>query len=213
MVWHVVERARQAARLDRVLVATDDERILEAVKERGGEAVMTAADHPSGTDRAAEVARRLEEADVVVNIQGDEPMLDPHGVDRLVDALRAEPALPLATLRRPAEPGELDDPDVVKVVADSAGRVLYFSRAQIPYPRGGDGTGWVHVGIYAFRRDRLMEFAGMPPSPLERSERLEQLRALEAGWTVRVLDDTGRSVGVDTSSDLERVRALLEQRH
>ena len=209
MVWHVVERARQAARLDRVLVATDDERIRDAVLERGGEVVMTAADHPSGTDRAAEVARSLE-GDVVVNIQGDEPMLDPSGLDRLVDALRDEPDVPLATLRRPAAPGELDDPDVVKVVTDADRRALYFSRAPIPFPRGEEGGGWVHVGIYAFRRERLIEFAGMGPSPLERAERLEQLRALEAGWVVRVLDDRSRSIGVDTPADLERARKLLE---
>jgi 3-deoxy-manno-octulosonate cytidylyltransferase (CMP-KDO synthetase) len=211
MVWHVVERARRAARLDRVLVATDDERIRDAVRERGGEAVMTAAGHPSGTDRAAEVARGLGEADVVVNIQGDEPLLDPAGVDRLVDALRADPALAMATLRRRAGPGELQDPDVVKVVSDGTGRALYFSRAPIPYPLGGDGGGWVHVGIYAFRRERLLEFAGMPPSRLERAEGLEQLRALEAGWAIRVLDDPGRSVAVDTAADLERARALLER--
>lgn len=210
MIWHVVERARAAGEIDRVLVATDDVRIRDAVAERGGEAVMTSPDHASGTDRAAEVARSMPEAEIVVNIQGDEPLLEPAGLDRMVRALRDDPSLPLATLRRPAEPGEQDDPDVVKVVTDAAGRALYFSRAPIPFQRGEAAKAWVHVGIYAFRRERLLEFAELPPSPLERAERLEQLRALEQGWTVKVLDDAGRSVGVDTPEDLERVRSLLE---
>lgn len=210
MVWHVVERARQASRLDRVLVATDDERIREAVLERGGEAVMTAPSHETGTDRAAEVARTIE-GDVVVNIQGDEPLVEPAGLDRLVDALRERPELPLATLRRPAAPGELEDPDIVKVVSDARGRAMYFSRAPIPYPRRAGGEAWVHVGIYAFRRERLLEFAAMEPSALERTEGLEQLRALEAGWEIRVLDDAAVSLGVDTPADLERARELMER--
>ena len=210
MVWHIVERARSARLLDRVVVATDDERIRDAVEERGGEAVMTSPAHLSGTDRVAEAVRDFQ-GDVVVNIQGDEPMVDPAALDRLVETLRARPEVPLATLRRRAEPGELEDPNVVKVVTDAAGRALYFSRAPIPYPRQErESGGWVHVGIYAFRRESLLEFAQMPPSPLERAEGLEQLRALEAGWTVQVLDDAGGSVGVDTPSDLERARALLE---
>ena len=210
MIWHVVERARAAVEIDRVLVATDDERIREAVANRGGEVVMTSPDHSTGTDRVAEVARSLEDADIVVNIQGDEPLLEPGGLDRLVRALRDDPEIPLATLRRPAEPGEHEDPEAVKVVSDADGRALYFSRASIPHQRGEATETWIHVGIYAFRRDRLLEFAALPGSPLERAERLEQLRALEHGWTVKVLDDVGRSIGVDTPEDLERVRALLE---
>jgi len=144
MVWHVVERARQARNLDRVLVATDDERVRDAVAGLGGEAVMTAADHASGTDRVAEVARGLPEAAIILNIQGDEPLLDPESVDRLVQALRDEPALALATIRRPAAAAEMSDPNAVKVVCDGAGRALYFSRAPIPHSRGsaGPGTGW-----------------------------------------------------------------------
>jgi 3-deoxy-manno-octulosonate cytidylyltransferase (CMP-KDO synthetase) len=209
MVWHVVERARQARQLSRVLVATDDARIRDAVRERGGEAVMTSPDHPSGTDRVAEAAGGID-ADVVLNIQGDEPLLDPGDLDRLVEALDGDEEARIATLRRPAEPEEMPDPNVVKVVCDAAGRALYFSRAPIPH-RKGDAAAprWVHVGVYAFRRADLLAFAEMPPAALEREEGLEQLRALEQGWAVRVVDAAGRFLGVDTAEDLERAEMLM----
>jgi 3-deoxy-manno-octulosonate cytidylyltransferase (CMP-KDO synthetase) len=211
MVWHVVERARRARKLSRVLVATDDARIRDAVRERGGEAVMTSPDHLSGTDRVAEAAGNIE-ADVVVNIQGDEPLIEPDDLDRLVEALDGDEGARIATLRRPAEPAEMPDPIVVKVVCNAEGRALYFSRAPIPH-RTGDAAAprWTHIGVYAFRRADLLAFAELPPAALEREEGLEQLRALEQGWAVRVVDAAGRFIGVDTAEDLKRAEMLMNE--
>ncbi|TDI13919.1 MAG: 3-deoxy-manno-octulosonate cytidylyltransferase [Acidobacteria bacterium] len=210
LIWHVVERARSARSLDRVLVATDDTRIRDAVEEFGGEAVMTSPDHTSGTDRVAEVARNLE-AEIIVNIQGDELMLDGASLDRLVQALEDDDSIGMATLRLPAGESEMADPNVVKVVCDSGGRALYFSRAAIPHRfRGAEAPRWSHVGVYAFRRRSLLEFAALPPSALEQEEGLEQLRALENGWTVQVLDAQGEFLEVNTPGDLERARQVLE---
>ena len=211
MVWHVLERARRAKRLERVVVATDDERIRDAVENRGGEVVMTAADHTSGTDRVAEVARQIE-SDVVLNIQGDEPLLEPGDLDRLVEALESEPEARIATLRSQATAEEYADPNAVKVVCDASGRALYFSRAPIPHRhRETRGPRWVHIGIYAFRRADLLDFAGLEPTDLELAEGLEQLRALQNGWRVQVLPAEGRFLGVDTPEDLERAREVLGQ--
>jgi len=193
-----------------VLVATDDTRIRDAVEEFGGEAVMTSPDHTSGTDRVAEVARNLE-AEIIVNIQGDELMLDGASLDRLVQALEDDDSIGMATLRLPAGESEMADPNVVKVVCDSGGRALYFSRAAIPHRfRGAEAPRWSHVGVYAFRRRSLLEFAALPPSALEQEEGLEQLRALENGWTVQVLDAQGEFLEVNTPGDLERARQVLE---
>ena len=225
-VWRRTVAARS---LERVLVATDDERILRACGEFGAEARMTSTDHASGTDRIAEVAREIgEEFDIVVNVQGDEPLVTPTSLDTLVGVLAGSPDAPMATLYEPmADPDELLDPNVVKVVTDSTDRALYFSRSPIPFHRG-PGPGSVpdlrsalagraggmrgyrkHQGIYAYRREALLELAAMPVSPLERDEGLEQLRALEAGWTIRLAASDFRSVGVDTPEDLERVSAML----
>ena len=210
LVWHVLDRARRARTLDRVLVATDDPRIRDAVLELGGEAVMTSPEHASGTDRVAEVARGSE-AEIIVNIQGDEVLLDPDSLDGLVEALQAEPELGLATLRLPAGEADLEDPNVVKVVCDASGRALYFSRAPLPYRfRDGNAPRWVHVGIYAFRRDHLLRFASLEPGALEKEEGLEQLRALEQGWEVRVIDAKGEFLEVNTPQDLEHARRVLE---
>ncbi len=210
LVWHVVERARSARSLDRVLVATDDTRIRDAVEEFGGEAVMTSPDHTSGTDRVAEVALDLE-AEIIVNIQGDELMLDGASLDRLVQALEDDDSIRMATLRLPAGEPEMADPNVVKVVCDSGGRALYFSRAAIPHRfRGAEAPRWSHVGVYAFRRRSLLEFTALSPTALEQEEGLEQLRALENGWTVQVLDAQGEFLEVNTPGDLERARQVLE---
>jgi len=210
LVCHVVERARSAHSLDRVLVATDDTRIRDVVEEFGGEVVMTSPDHTSGTDRVAEVARDLEAA-IVVNIQGDELMLDSASLDRLVEALEDDESIGMATLRLPAGEEEMADPNVVKVVCDAGGRALYFSRAAIPHRfRGVEAPRWWHAGVYAFRRHRLLEFSELPPSALEMEEGLEQLRALENGWTVQVLDAQGDFLEVNTPDDLERARQVLE---
>jgi 3-deoxy-manno-octulosonate cytidylyltransferase (CMP-KDO synthetase) len=224
MIERVYERASAARRIDRVLVATDDERILAAVRSFGGEAVLTSASCRSGTDRLAEAAADID-AEVLVNVQGDEPMLDPTGIDAAAEALVADPALPMATLSLPLRsPEEMLAPSVVKVVTDSAGMALYFSRSPIPHvriPGAPDarasaqaavarGLARKHVGLYAYRRDVLRRLASLPPAPLEEAEGLEQLRALHNGIGIRVVPVDGEGgVGVDTPEDLERVRALL----
>ena len=210
LVWHVVERARRSHRLDRVLVATDDERIRDAVAERGGEAVLTSPEHRSGTDRVAEVARQLE-AEFIINIQGDELLPDGDSLDRLVDALERDESIAMATLRLPAGEREMRDSNVVKVVCDGRGRALYFSRSAIPFRlRDAGAPRWSHVGVYAFRRTSLLEFSSLPPTALEREEGLEQLRALENGWAVQVLDAEGEFLEVNTPDDLDRARQALE---
>lgn len=210
LVWHVVERARSARSLDRVVVATDDERIRDAVEEFGGEVVMTSPDHTSGTDRVAEVARNLD-AEIIVNIQGDELMLDSASLDRLVQALEDDESIGMVTLRLPAGEKEMANPNVVKVVCDAGGRALYFSRAAIPHRfRSAQAPRWRHVGVYAFRRHSLLEFTALPPSTLELEEGLEQLRALENGWKVQVLDAQGEFLEVNTPDDLECARQVME---
>jgi 3-deoxy-manno-octulosonate cytidylyltransferase (CMP-KDO synthetase) len=212
MIQRVYERTARAAGVDRVLVATDDARIRAAVEGFGGEAVMTRADHPTGTDRIAEVAARLD-ADVIVNVQGDLPLLDPTMVADAVAPMRADASLPMATLKTPIrEHAELDNPNVVKVVTDRAGFALYFSRSPIPFWRDGtegDILAHRHIGLYVYRRDFLLSFAKLEPTPLERAERLEQLRALERGFRIKVVEVPDAAVEVDPMEDLERARALL----
>jgi 3-deoxy-manno-octulosonate cytidylyltransferase (CMP-KDO synthetase) len=222
MIRHVYERARLARSLDRVLVATDDYRIADAVKGFGGDAVMTSMDHASGTDRLAEAARALADAAIVVNVQGDEPMLDPAGIDAVVSAF-ADPVVEMSTVSLPLrDVAGMLSPNVVKVIVDARGDALYFSRSPIPRVRdAGDlaasaaaavdqGLARRHVGLYGYRRDALMRFASWPPAPLEAAEGLEQLRALHHGMAIRVVEMEGESgVAVDTPDDLERVRALL----
>ncbi len=215
MIQHVVEGARQAKRLSRVLVATDDERIAGACQAFGAEAVMTAADHPTGSDRLAEVAAGLD-AEVVVNIQGDEPLIEGFVVDAVVEALLEDPDVPMATLVHAAPPAALADPNRVKVVRSRHGDALYFSRSPIPHQRKGEAAApiWQHVGLYAYRRPFLLEYVGLAPTPLERSEALEQLRALEHGHRIRCAVIEGwESVPVDTPEDLERVERALAARN
>ncbi len=211
MIVHVLERAQRAKGVDRVLVATDSAAIASAVRTAGGEAVMTGADCASGTDRCAAAVRGLQDLEVVVNVQGDEPLLDPRAIERLLEAFE-DPTVEMATLARPLEAGEAENPNVVKLVQDLRGNALYFSRASIPYARGEGAEPLGHVGIYGFRADFLQTFARLAPTPLERSERLEQLRALEHGHRIRVLTTDYRSIGVDTPEDLERVRAIFAGR-
>lgn len=224
LVERVFERARAARKLSRLLVATDDDRIVRAVEAFGGEAFMTSPGHPSGTDRLAEVARRVP-AEIYVNIQGDEPLLDPRDIDALVECLEADPTIDMATLREPLRETEpADDPDVIKVVCDETGRALYFSRSAIPYDRAGSGSGpapdasvaraprFRHVGLYAYRARFLFEFASWPSGSLERMEGLEQLRALERGRAIRVLPARGHYVGVDSPDDVPSVERALGAR-
>lgn len=211
MIEHVYRRAAAARTVSRVIVATDDERIARAVAAFGGDAMMTSATHQSGTDRLAEVAASLA-CDVVVNVQGDEPVLAPETIDAAVEPLLADPRLEMSTLRRRiTDPAEHEDPNVTKVVVDHDGHALFFSRAPIPYTRPGQppAPAWAHVGLYVYRRDTLLRLAALPQTAMERAEALEQLRAVEHGIRIKVVKTAYASIGVDTPDDLARVRALL----
>jgi 3-deoxy-manno-octulosonate cytidylyltransferase (CMP-KDO synthetase) len=212
MIEHVYRRAADARSVDAVLVATDDERIAQAVDAFGGTAVMTRADHPSGTDRLAEVAAALE-CELVVNVQGDLPFLPAEPIDAVVELLRARPALGMGTLRRRlSDPADIANPSVVKVVVNAAGDALYFSRATIPYTRAGNAAPviWKHFGLYVYRREFLLRVAALPPTPLERAESLEQLRVLEHGFAIGTVETTIDTIEIDTPEDLERGRKLFE---
>lgn len=201
MVEHVWRRATAAVGLTRVVVLTDDGRIARVVEGFGGEVEMTPAECASGTDRIAWAARSWD-CDGVVNIQGDEPMIDPEGISRIAAHLADHPEDPVVTLAADAEPGDLDVPSVVKAVLDRRGYALYFSRAPIPFPRMPGGAAPLrHLGIYGYQRPALLELARLEPTPLERSESLEQLRALENGIAIRVLTGARPSWGVDTEED------------
>jgi len=211
MIEHVYERAATALGEGHVVVLTDDERIRRAVEAFGGRCEMTPTDCASGTDRIAWAARQWS-ADVVLNLQGDEPMIDPLELLSLARHMTTHPADPMATLAAPCSAEDYGKASVVKVVCDAEGRALYFSRAPIPFARHEAGAEPLrHVGIYAYRRQALLRLAGMPPSPLERREGLEQLRALENGVSIRVLPASGAGIGVDTPDDLERVRRLMSE--
>jgi 3-deoxy-manno-octulosonate cytidylyltransferase (CMP-KDO synthetase) len=230
MILWVVERALAARNIKRAIVATDDRRILEAVRGEGFEAVMTREDHASGSDRLAEVAATLEDADVIVNVQADEPLISPRTIELAVDELSGTNEASIVTsCEVMTEAMEVLSPDVVKVVTDEKGRALYFSRSPIPYLRDAvreHGTleralandpslvarFRKHTGFYAYRRAFLLEYSGWPPSALERTESLEQLRALERGVSIKVIEAHTSSIGVDTAEDLERVRAIMGEK-
>lgn len=214
MIQRVVEGARRAKSLRDVIVATDDPRIAEACRAFGAPVTMTAADHPTGTDRLAEAAAALSD-DVVVNVQGDEPLIEGFVIDAAVAALEESRDAALSTVVHRAEPEALEDPNRVKVVLDRHGDALYFSRAPIPARRADapEPPLWQHVGLYAYRRDFLGRFVSLAPTPLERAEALEQLRALEHGFRIRVAVIEGwRSVPVDAPADVARVEAELARR-
>lgn len=207
LIQHVWERVRSVRALSQVLVATDDERVMAAVREFGGEAVMTSPDLASGTDRVAQAVRGVV-ADIVINVQGDEPLMEPAMVASLAELMAGHPQIPMGTLKHPLrDPREAASPNVVKVVTDADGWALYFSRAPIPYARNtGQGPGWFkHLGIYAYQRGFLEELVTWPPSPLELGEGLEQLRVLERGARIMVLETPHDTIGVDTPEDLARV--------
>jgi 3-deoxy-manno-octulosonate cytidylyltransferase (CMP-KDO synthetase) len=210
LVQHVYERARQARLASRVIIATDDTRIATIARGFGAEVAMTRPDHPSGTDRVAEVAASII-ADLWVNVQGDEPLLHPAMIDAAVAPLAADPSIPMGTLCSPIEEaGELASPNVVKVVFDQEGFALYFSRLPIPFVRdhGPGVTRYRHIGLYAYRRDFLLQLGQLAPTPLERAEKLEQLRVLEHGQRIKVVVVPHTSPGVDTPADLERLQAM-----
>ena len=224
MVQWVYERTKRSRLVTRVIVATDDERIRKAVSDFGGEAVMTSSDHPTGTDRIAEVARTLT-CDIVVNVQGDEPLIHPNMIDETVAPLVDDVSIPMGTVCRKIEDrSEAFDPNVVKVVFDKKGFALYFSRAPIPWDRDrwagknsfGDmpfaGPMYKHIGLYVYRRDFLLRYAKMPQTPLEAAEKLEQLRALESGHRIKTVVTGHESFGVDIPGDLSKILHLLKER-
>lgn len=210
MIQRVWRRAHRSKVLADLLVATPDAAIAEAVRAFGGEAVMTSDRHRSGTDRLAEAAQNLD-ADIVVNIQGDEPLLDPATIDAVAAPLIADPSLPMSSLMCPCPESELDNPATVKVVCRPDGRALYFSRSRIPYPRvpEGSATPMQHVGLYAYRREFLLTFAKLAQTPLERTESLEQLRALENGYDIGMVVTDRAPLSIDTPDDLARVRERI----
>ncbi len=220
MIQRVWERAKQAKRISRVLIATDDDRILKAAAGFGAEAVMTRPDHRSGTERVAEVAVHTSGSaeDVFVNVQGDEPLVEPEAIDTLVEAIESDEDVTVATLMVPiARPADIMDPNIVKVVLDFDGNALYFSRAPIPWVRDREAPVHVkhmkHLGLYAFRRAALLDFPTLPLGDLERVEQLEQLRWMENGYKIRVAETHHDSVSVDVPEDVARVERLLTKSH
>ncbi|MFN2444471.1 MAG: 3-deoxy-manno-octulosonate cytidylyltransferase [Vicinamibacterales bacterium] len=211
MIEHVYRRATSAQLVHHTIIATDDERIVEAVTQFGGDVVRTRDDHCSATDRVAEVVSALP-CRVIVNVQGDEPLIEPAAIDAAVRPLIEDSSLEMTTLSRPATAADMASPHVVKVVCNRRGRAMYFSRAPIPWDRDGQGVAGIaraHVGLYAYRRDVLLRMAQLPPAVLEQIERLEQLRALDAGIDIAVIDTDHDSPGVDTPADLAFVRQRL----
>ena len=215
MIQRVYERAKLATRVNRVIVATDDERIVKAVEGFGGEARMTRSEHRTGTERVAEVAAR-EDGDVFVNVQGDEPLLDPNAIDAAVSSLLEEPPASISTVATLIKtPGDIMDPNAVKVVLDFDGNAIYFSRAPIPWVRDTASKIQVrhlkHLGLYAFQREALLEYPTLPQGELERIEQLEQLRWLENGWKIRVTEVEHDAISVDVPEDVPRVEKLLQK--
>lgn len=211
MLQHVVQGARQARSLREVIVATDDARIAEACAGFGAPVIMTSAQHRSGTERLAEAAANLAD-EFVVNVQGDEPLIEGPVIDAAVAALREAPEAPMATLVHRAEAGAMSDPNRVKVALDCRGFALYFSRSPIPFARG-PAEAWQHIGLYAYRRPSLLQIAALPPTPLEQAEQLEQLRALEHGLKIRCAKiENWRSLPVDVPGDIAAAEAALAAR-
>ena len=212
MICRVYERASKASRVAAAIVATDDSRIYEAVVQHGGKAVMTREDHPTGTDRLAEVAEKYQDVDLIINVQGDEPLIEPALIDELAAAFDGDADLQMATVcTEITDEDEQQNPNNVKVVMDKQGYALYFSRSLLPYPRHEGTPVYKHIGIYAYKRDFLLAYAKMAETPLEHAESLEQLRALENGYRIKVIKTPYRFVGVDTAEDLEKVNAIYRQ--
>jgi 3-deoxy-manno-octulosonate cytidylyltransferase (CMP-KDO synthetase) len=215
LVLHAYERAKQATLVDEVIIATDHEKVLEALAPFDAKVIMTRDDHPTGTDRIAEVAAQYN-TEIIVNVQGDEALIDPHTIDEAIRPLLNQPDVAMSTARhRISDWDDINDPTVVKVVCNQAGHALYFSRSPIPYIREeadrvhASTTYWQHIGLYVYRRDFLLNYAKLPQTPLEKLEKLEQLRVLENGYTIAVVDTEYRAIGVDVPADLERVRLIL----
>ncbi|MBP2638354.1 MAG: kdsB [Firmicutes bacterium] len=212
MIERVYEQAKKAKRPSKVLVATDHELVYQAVEGFGGQVMMTSADHPTGTDRLAEVAAKHPEADIIINVQGDEPLIAPEVIDLLAGAFDDEPELSMATLMTEMDKNEYNLPSAVKVVTDLNGYALYFSRSLVPFPRNTSQLPvYKHIGIYAYRREFLLNYAALKPTLLEQTESLEQLRALEHGYKIKVLKTDFTSIGVDTPEDLDKVNEYFRR--
>ena len=212
MIQRVYERVTNAKKPEVFIVATDDQRVYDAVQSFGGTVVMTDANHPTGTDRLAEVVQQYTDLDVIINVQGDEPMIDANLIDQLAELFESDDALQMATVATPLLEEEYDEPSAVKVILNKRNDAMYFSRSLIPYPRHDFvNTPLKHIGIYAYRRQFLLDYAKMEPTAAEQTESLEQLRALENGFAIRVITTDKRFVGVDTPEDLARVNEIFEQ--
>ncbi len=211
MVQRVYEQSERASNVDQVIVATDDQRIYDTVKSFGGDVVMTSKDHQTGTDRLAEAVKNID-ADIVVNIQGDEPLIDPQMIDQAVSPLIKDNSIRMSTLKKKINSQEeIASPHVVKVVTDKDNFALYFSRAAIPYPRNNTEIDYYkHIGLYVYRKEFLLEYAKMDSTSLEEQESLEQLRVLENGYKIKVVETEYQAIGVDTPEDLEKVRRAVK---
>ena len=212
MIQHVYERSAQATIPQQVVVATDDEKVFQAVQQFGGKVVMTSSEHQTGTDRLAEVASKYAEVDVIINVQGDEPLIDPKVIDELAQEFLNDTALQMASVMSIMDTEDYQNPNAVKVVTDLNNNALYFSRSLLPYPRvAGKANVYKHIGIYAYKKDFLLNFAKLEPTPLEQSESLEQLRALENGYKIKMIKTKSKFIGVDSIEDLQTVNELLRK--
>lgn len=214
MIEWVYKRTK-LSNLDEVVVATDDERIHEEVERFGGKAILTRKDHENGTSRIAEVCEKYSDYDVIVNVQGDEPLIEPNMINSIIDSFKEDDTISMSTLKYKLDTMEdIENPNYVKVITDKKGYAIYFSRSVIPYPRKLDIQNYYkHVGIYGYKRDFVIEYAKMEPTPLELSESLEQLRALENGYRIKVMETPYKILGVDTQEELEKVREYIREKN
>lgn len=212
MIEWVYKRTK-LSNLDEVVVATDDERIYKEVERFGGKAILTSKEHENGTSRIAEVCIKYEDYDVIVNVQGDEPLIEPEMINSIINSFKEDDTISMSTLKYKIDTmEEIENPNYVKVITDKKGYALYFSRSVIPYPRKLDIQNYYkHVGIYGYKRDFVVEYAKMEPTPLELSESLEQLRALENGYRIKVMETPYKIIGVDTQEELEKVREYIKE--
>lgn len=212
MIEWVYKRTK-LSNLDEVVVATDDERIYKEVERFGGKAILTSKEHENGTSRIAEVCTKYEDYDVIVNVQGDEPLIEPEMINFIINSFKEDDTISMSTLKYKIDTmEEIENPNYVKVITDKKGYALYFSRSVIPYPRKLDIQNYYkHVGIYGYKRDFVVEYAKMEPTPLELSESLEQLRALENGYRIKVMETPYKIIGVDTQEELEKVREYIKE--
>lgn len=212
MIEWVYKRTK-LSNLDEVVVATDDERIYKEVERFGGKAILTSKEHENGTSRIAEVCTKYEDYDVIVNVQGDEPLIEPEMINSIINSFKEDDTISMSTLKYKIDTmEEIENPNYVKVITDKKGYALYFSRSVIPYPRKLDIQNYYkHVGIYGYKRDFVVEYAKMEPTPLELSESLEQLRALENGYRIKVMETPYKIIGVDTQEELEKVKEYIKE--